>query len=164
MADLPPWMARARRRAEAEAGEQPELSIGSLDRVLASAPRAASRGLDIWRAAEFARLPPEGKHGLLGLLRDVESELAWPAQLFLVRMAKLAKTGGGHRLVALAGALYRTWSTLRRPGVVSWEQVEKRMAFWDTAVSGSSCLRVALARAIKGEACNTLGASFCQVN
>ena len=44
-----------------------------------------------------------------------------------------------------------------------WEQQNGREAFWDAAVAGSSCLHVALSRALLGEACTLVGAPAAQV-
>jgi len=159
----PGWKEELRRRALAERGDLEPLRLASLNRVLAKAPVAAGRGLDLWRLAELDRLPPEGKAELLQLLQGIEMKLAWPAQALALRMAKLAKPGGGHRLIGLTSCIYRAWSQLRRPGVVAWEELERRTAFWDSALQGSSCLRVALARAMQGEAAKILGASFSQL-
>ena len=157
---LPGWLRKLREQVKQEDHEP--IADSALKGAVRAAPAAAGKGLDLWRAAEFADLPEEGLHELGDLIRGIEEELAWPCQALCVKQAKLLKPGGGHRLIALTAGLYRTWSLLRRPSVKSWEQQEKRTAFWDAAVSGSSCLLVALARAVKAEAAQIIGASMSQ--
>jgi len=110
----PPWLHRLRAKAKAQHGQQEPIQLSSLRAALARAPPQAGMSFDRTRVAHWKNLDPEGQLELLGLLRSVEDELAWPAQQLLLQMAKLGKPGGGHRLIALTGSLYRLWSSQSR--------------------------------------------------
>jgi len=107
---LPIWMQGLRRRAEERRDQLLPIAEAQLEVALAKASSSAGMGCDQWQVARWRQLDAEGRMELLALLRQVEDELAWPAQTLLIQMAKLPKPAGGHRLIGLTSALYRLWS------------------------------------------------------
>jgi hypothetical protein len=112
--------------------------------TIRASPTSAGMGLDGWLAGHWRTLEPAAVQTMGEVIRGTEAHLAWPNSTLIKMMMKLAKPGGGHRLIALTGGLSRCWAGIRRPHMASWEAQLQLSAFCDSAVRGSSCLRVAI--------------------
>ena len=141
-------------KAHAEAEPLPKHSIRELRRVLAGWSAKAGLGIDLWVLKLWATLPDNALRMLLLIIQLIEGG-AFPMQILLVLIALIPKPKGGERPIALTAMLYRLVIKLRRPIIGHWE--DKEHGFWDAAIKGSSCLRAALARALRMEAAVAVG-------
>ena len=132
----------------------PRHNMRSLRRVLAAWPAKAGLGIDLWVLQLWATLPNAALRVLLLIIQKVE-EGCMPMQMLIVLIGLLPKPKGGERPVALTSMLYRLIIKLRRPIIGDWE--EHHHGHWDAAIKGSSCLRAALARALRMEADVAMG-------
>ena len=158
---MPTWMLEVRRQAALQ-----PLSPITEQQVAGAVARAkvrAGMGFDQWVPAMWRGLDPEALRSLGGLLNAVEGALSWPSSQLCCLMRMLPKPSGGHRLIVLTGGLYRLWSQIRRPVLSEWCQQQALIAHWDSAVQGSSALRVALLRACRSEAFRLAGVSAVDV-
>jgi hypothetical protein len=133
---------------------KPKVHMQQLRRILKSWPAKAGLGLDQWVLRLWNELPDEGLRVLINLIYLAMDGIV-PMQLLLVLIGLLPKEAGGERPIALTSMLYRLIMKLEKPECGQWEQ--DIAGFWDTAISGSSCLRAALARALGMEAAQARG-------
>ena len=70
-------------------------------------------------------------------------------QTLVVLIGLMPKPAGGERPIALTPMLYRLVMRLNKSSIAEWD--EEKEGYWDTAMRGSSCLRAALARALRME-------------
>ncbi|CAK0797341.1 unnamed protein product, partial [Prorocentrum cordatum] len=119
--------------------------------------RNAGQGADWWRAPELKAMGAQGLMDFAQCLRNCEERAAWPWQFHLVLELLLGKKPGigGERPIGLMPMPYRIWSAARRPIIATWSK--EAAGFWDTAVAGSSALRVATHRLMRAEAAVQMG-------
>ena len=133
---------------QAEDIETPKFALRHLRNILKSWPAKAGLGLDMWVIRLWATLPDEGLQMLLSIIYLV-LEGCVPMQLLMVLIGLLPKPLGGERPIALTPMLYRVIMKLCKGYVTEWD--EQAAGFWDTAIRGNSCLRAAVATALKME-------------
>ncbi|CAK0889290.1 unnamed protein product [Prorocentrum cordatum] len=99
----------------------------------------------------------QGLEDFVQCLTSCEQRAAWPWQFYLVLELLLGKKPGigGERPIGLMPMPCRIWSAARRPIVATWSKAAA--GFWDTAVAGSSALRVATHRLMRAEAATEMG-------
>ncbi|CAK0806248.1 unnamed protein product, partial [Prorocentrum cordatum] len=100
---------------------------------------------------------PMGLEDFVQCLTSCEQRAAWPWQFYLVLELLLGKKPGigGERPIGLMPMPYRIWSAARRPIVAT--RSKAAAGFWDTAVAGSSALRVAMHRLMRADAATEMG-------
>ena len=118
---------------------------------------ANAKGTDLATTRDLPRGGEEATMELAALLRGVEETLQWPAQELCNSIAMQPKADSmDDRPITLTGAgLYRTWSKLRKPYAVEYDTT--KAGWWDAAIKGSSCLRVALLRELKMDIAKSYG-------
>ncbi|CAK0892842.1 unnamed protein product, partial [Prorocentrum cordatum] len=128
--------------------------VGSIIQHLKS---NAGQGADWWRAPELKAMGAQGLMDFVQCLHNCEKRAAWPWQFYLVLELLLGKKPGigGERPIGLMPMPYRIWSAARGPIIATWSK--EAAGFWDTAVVGSSALRVAMHRLMRAEAAVQMG-------
>ena len=118
---------------------------------------ANAKGTDLATTRDLPRGGEEATKELATILRRVEETLRWPAQELCNAIAMQPKPDStDDRPITLTGAgLYRTWSKLRKPYATEYDTT--RAGWWDAAIRGSSCLRVALLRELKMDIAKSCG-------
>ena len=116
--------------------------------MLKSSPAKTGLGADLWVLRLWAELPDAALKTLIGLTYLVQQGIL-PMQTLVVLIGLMPKPAGGERPIALTPMLYRLVMRLNKSSIAEWD--EEKAGFWDTAIRGSSCLRAALARALRME-------------
>jgi hypothetical protein len=104
-----------------------------------------------WEYGMLGHLPPEAYADLAKLYADVEQAARLPAQMTVSMYAMLPETWEAERPIGLCHVLWRLWCKLRWGEVTNWLQDYLRVASWDEARPGCSCLEVALRRLLSAE-------------
>ena len=108
-------------------------------------------GVEGWNNRMLKQLP----HGTVGplaqLLNRVEATGLAPGQWRITKFAMLAKNQTIERPIGLCSVVYKAWLQTRYPLVQTWLQGYEKVAPWDSAVPGVTCLSVSIARVFKSE-------------
>ena len=126
-----------------------DINIPEIKRGIKHLRNGRSLGGDFWAPLEVKSLEDEHIEGLKDLLNESERAMAAPAQALISIIPLIPKPLGGDRPVVLASLLYVSWSGIRNPDISPWEA--NFVAFWDSAVRGSSVLQAALGRRLLEE-------------
>ncbi|CAK0905284.1 unnamed protein product, partial [Prorocentrum cordatum] len=150
-------LAKLRQAALAQENALEPISKDIIGSIIQHLKRNAGQGADWWRAPELKAMGAQGLEDFVQCLTSCEQRAAWPWQFYLVLELLLGKKPGigGERPIGLMPMPYRTWSAARRPIVATWSKAAA--GFWDTAVAGSSALRVAMHRLMRAEAATEMG-------
>ncbi|CAK0880231.1 unnamed protein product [Prorocentrum cordatum] len=150
-------LGKLRTAALAQDSAPEPLSKDIVGSIIQHLKRNAGQGADWWRAPELKAMGAQGLTEFVQCLRNCEERAAWPWQFYLVLELLLGKKPGigGERPIGLMPMPYRIWSAARRPIIATWSK--EAAGFWDTAVAGSSALRVAMHRLMRAEAAVQMG-------
>ncbi|CAK0870858.1 unnamed protein product, partial [Prorocentrum cordatum] len=150
-------LAKLRQAALAQENALEPISKDIIGSIIQHLKRNAGQGADWWRAPELKAMGAQGLEDFVQCLTSCEQRAAWPWQFYLVLELLLGKKPGigGERPIGLMPMPYRIWSAARRPIVATWSKAAA--GFWDTAVAGSSALRVAMHRLMRAEAATEMG-------
>ncbi|CAK0907670.1 unnamed protein product [Prorocentrum cordatum] len=150
-------LAKLRQAALAQENALEPISKDIIGPIIQHLKRNAGQGADWWRAPELKAMGAQGLEDFVQCLTSCEQRAAWPWQFYLVLELLLGKKPGigGERPIGLMPMPYRIWSAARRPIVATWSKAAA--GFWDTAVAGSSALRVAMHRLTRAEAATEMG-------
>ncbi|OLP84321.1 hypothetical protein AK812_SmicGene34810 [Symbiodinium microadriaticum] len=74
-----------------------------------------------------------------------------PGQWSITKFVMLAKNQAIERPIGLCSVAYKAWLQMRYPLVQAWLQGYEKVAPWDAAVPGVTCLSVSIARVFKCE-------------
>ncbi|CAK0896788.1 unnamed protein product, partial [Prorocentrum cordatum] len=150
-------LAKLRQAALAQENALEPISKDIIGPIIQHLKRNAGQGADWWRAPELKAMSAQGLEDFVQCLTSCEQRAAWPWQFYLVLELLLGKKQGigGERPIGLMPMPYRIWSAARRPIVATWSKAAA--GFWDTAVAGSSALRVAMHRLMRAEAATEMG-------
>ncbi|CAK0817626.1 unnamed protein product, partial [Prorocentrum cordatum] len=150
-------LAKLRQAALAQENALEPISKDIIGSIIQHLKRNAGQGADWWSAPELKAMGAQGLEDFVQCLTSCEQRAAWPWQFYLVLELLLGKKPGigGERPIGLMPMPYRIWSAARRPIVATWSKVAA--GFWDTAVAGSSALRVAMHRLMRAEAATEMG-------
>ncbi|CAK0823068.1 unnamed protein product, partial [Prorocentrum cordatum] len=150
-------LAKLRQAALAQENALEPISKDIIGSIIQHLKSNAGHGADWWRAPELKAMGAQGLEDFVQCLTRCEQRAAWPWQFYLVLELLLGKKPGigGERPIGLMPMPYRIWSAARRPIVATWSKAAA--GFWDTAVAGSSALRVAMHRLMRAEAATEMG-------
>ncbi|CAK0812485.1 unnamed protein product, partial [Prorocentrum cordatum] len=150
-------LAKLRQAALAQENALEPISKDIIGSIIQHLKRNAGQGADWWRAPELKAMGAQGLEDFVQCLISCEQRAAWPRQFYLVLELLLGKKPGigGERPIGLMPMPHRIWSAARRPIVATWSKAAA--GFWDTAVAGSSALRVALHRLTRAKAATEMG-------
>ncbi|CAK0886228.1 unnamed protein product, partial [Prorocentrum cordatum] len=150
-------LAKLRQAALAQENALEPISKDIIGSIIQHLKSNAGQGADWWRAPELKAMGAQGLEDFVQCLTSCEQRAAWPWQFYLVLELLLGKKPGigGERPIGLMPMPYRIWSAARRPIVATWSKAAA--GFWDTAVAGSSALRVAMHRLMRAEAATEMG-------
>ncbi|CAK0808098.1 unnamed protein product, partial [Prorocentrum cordatum] len=150
-------LAKLRQAALAQENALEPISKDIIGSIIQHLKSNAGQGADWWRAPELKAMGAQGLGDFVQCLTSCEQRAAWPWQFYLVLELLLGKKPGigGERPIGLMPMPYRIWSAARRPIVATWSKAAA--GFWDTAVAGSSALRVAMHRLMRAEAATEMG-------
>ncbi|CAK0878622.1 unnamed protein product, partial [Prorocentrum cordatum] len=150
-------LAKLRQAALAQANALEPISKDIIGSIIQHLKSNAGQGADWWRAPELKAMGAQGLEDFVQCLNSCEQRAAWPWQFYLVLELLLGKKPGigGERPIGLMPMPYRIWSAARRPIVATWSKAAA--GFWDSAVAGSSALRVAMHRLMRAEAATEMG-------
>ena len=145
-------------KAIAEARDLPPLTVGALRTKLQCLPEKAP-GPDGWNNRMLKQLPPAGLQPLVNLLNDMEQSGQSPGQWRVVQFAMLPKKAEIERPIGLCNVVYKAWLQVRYSLVSAWLRKYEKMAPWDAAKPGSTCLSVAVHRVFQSELARATGQS-----
>ncbi|CAK0799380.1 unnamed protein product, partial [Prorocentrum cordatum] len=150
-------LAKLRQAALAQENALEPISRDIIGSIIQHLKRNAGQGADWWRAPELKAMGAQGLEDFVQCLTSCEQRAAWPWQFYLALELLLGKKPGigCERPIGLMPMPYRIWSAARRPIVATWSKAAA--GFWDTAVAGSSALRVAMHRLMRAEAATEMG-------
>ena len=137
-------------RAKAETARLPALTTRQVQFRLHCLPDKAP-GVEGWNNRMLKQIPHEAVAPLTQLLNRVEATGLAPGQWRITKFAMLAKNQAIERPIGLCSVVYKTWLQARYPLVQSWLQGYEKVAPWDSAVPGVTCLSVSIARVFKCE-------------
>ena len=137
-------------RAVAETARLPALTTSQVQTRIQCLPDKAP-GVEGWNNRMLKQLPHEAIGPLTQLLNHVETTDLAPGQWSITKFAMLAKNQATERPIGLCSVVYKTWLQMRYPLVQSWLQGYEKVAPWDSAVPGVTCLSVSIARVFKCE-------------
>ncbi|CAE7334827.1 unnamed protein product [Symbiodinium microadriaticum] len=137
-------------RAKAETARLPALTTRQVQYRIHCLPDKAP-GVEGWNNRMLKQIPHEAVVPLTQLLNHVEATGLAPGQWRITKFAMLAKNQAIERPIGLCSVVYKTWLQTRYPLVQSWLQGYEKVAPWDSAVPGVTCLSVSIARVFKCE-------------
>ena len=137
-------------RAIAETARLPALTVRQVQNRIQCLPEKAP-GVEGWNNRMLKQIPHEAVVPLTQLLNHVEATGLAPGQWRITKFAMLAKNQAIERPIGLCSVVYKTWLQTRYPLVQSWLQGYVKVAPWDSAVPGVTCLSVSIARVFKCE-------------
>ena len=137
-------------RAVAETARLPALTPSLVQTRLKCLPDKAP-GVEGWNNKMLKQLPREAIGPLTQMLNSVETTGQAPGQWLITKFAMLAKNQAIERPIGLCSVVYKAWLQMRYPLVQSWLQGYEKVAPWDSAVPGVTCLSVSIARVFKCE-------------
>ncbi|CAE7348380.1 unnamed protein product [Symbiodinium microadriaticum] len=137
-------------RAVAEAARLPALTTSQVQTRIKRLPDKAP-GVEGWNNRMLKQLPHEAIGPLTELLNHVENTGLAPGQWSITKFAMLAKNQAIERPIGLCSVVYKAWLQMRYPLVQAWLQGYEKVAPWDAAVPGVTCLSVSIARVFKCE-------------
>ena len=146
-------------RCREQAREFPRepLTDERLQTVFRHTPEKKAKGVDMMGSGDFRRLPAGARKVLLELYDSVESRVAWPWQTLTALINLHRKPSGDDRSIGILTMFCRVWCAARSEWPADWTR--QRAGAWDTAVAGSSAIRVALLRAFRDETISLGGTS-----
>ena len=116
-----------------------DINETNLDKVIKSFKRTKMAAPDKLSKDDILKAPPDAKKEQLKIMKDVASQLAWPAKAMLVYMPRLAKGSFDSRALALCSTFYRSLMALTAIPVREWDtEVADDL---DTAAAGKSVER-----------------------
>ena len=125
------------------------ITMPMLTKAIDRTPSGTGLGFDGLAPKYLKAMPLGGKLGLLGIIRDMESDLVLPAQSQLNQVAMLDKPEGGDRPISLMPMPYRIWMRARRYLVDKWDRATAGP--WDAAVPGGGALIAAFRSELQTE-------------
>ena len=137
-------------RAVAEAARIPALTTSQVQTRIKRLPDKAP-GVEGWNNRMLKQLPHEAIGPLTELLNHVEHTGLAPGQWSITKFTLLAKNQAIERPIGLCSVVYKAWLQMRYPLVQAWLQGYEKVAPWDAAVPGVTCLSVSIARVFKCE-------------
>ena len=137
-------------RAVDEAARLPALTTSQVQtRIKRLSDKAP--GVEGWNNRMLKQLPPEAIGPLTKVLNHVEKTGLAPGQWCITKFAMLAKNQAIERPIGLCSVVYKAWLQMRYHLVQDWLQSYEKVAPWDAAVPGTTCLSVSIARVFKCE-------------
>ena len=140
---------RLQHRCTEKIHDIPKFQLRRLRGILLSWPAKCGLGLDMWVLRLLGTQPDEGLTKILAIIHMAFRGKV-PMQMLLTLIGLIPKTDGGERPIALTSMVYRVCMKLCKGTCDQWDA--RAAGHWDTAVKNSSCLRAALARALRMEA------------
>ena len=137
-------------KAVAEAARLPALTTSQVQTRIKRLPDKAP-GVEGWNNRMLKQLPHEAIGPLTELLNHVEHTGLAPGQWSITKFAMLAKNQAIERPIGLCSVVYKAWLQMRYHLVQAWLQGYEKVAPWDAAVPGVTCLSVSIARVFKCE-------------
>jgi len=125
------------------------VTVEWLDEVLRAFKTVIGLGADHTSPRRFLALPLEAEQDYVSILNRIRRTLCLPLQMLVNVIVLALKLDGRDRPLAMTSWQYRILVKMDKALVSEWDL--EHDAHWDSALRGSSPLRLGLARAVRGD-------------